>query len=242
MVEQRSVDVGEIRLACRVSGPRHGPPLVLLHALGEDATTWDAVAPSLARGRRVYALDLRGHGRSDWPGEYSLDLMRADVLRFLDVLRLDAVNLVGHSMGGVVAYMLAQDHPRRVSRLVLEDVPLPRPRRPVAPVRPDGDLTFDWDVVAAVRREIDRPDPRRLERFGEITAETLVLAGGSRSHVPQDGIAELARSIPRGHLITIPVGHLIHRAAPETFTESVSAFLPADAEGDLSLGGGSLRQ
>ncbi|MFF7469715.1 alpha/beta fold hydrolase [Streptomyces sp. NPDC008092] len=228
MADQRSVDVGEVRLACRTSGPPDAPPLVLLHALGEDATDWEAVLPALARSRRAYALDLRGHGRSDWPGDYSLELMQADVLGFLDALGLGPVDLIGHSMGGVVAYLLAADHPRRVGRLVLEDVPVPRPRKPTTPVRPDGALTFDWEVVPAVRRQIDRPDPRWLERLGRITAETLVLAGGPRSHVPQDGVAELARRVARGRLVTIPVGHLIHHAAPEAFTEAVSAFLAAD--------------
>ncbi|MEU6611398.1 alpha/beta hydrolase [Streptomyces shenzhenensis] len=225
MAEHRSIDVGGIRLACQVAGAASAPPVVLLHALGEDATDWDCLVPVLARSRRVYALDLRGHGRSDWPGDYSLELMCADVLRFLDTLEPGHVDLVGHSMGGVVAYLLAQDHPQRVRRLVLEDVSTPRPREPSVPSRPDGELTFDWEVVPAVRRQIDRPDPGWLERLGRITAGTLVVAGGPDSHVPQDGVAELARRIPDGHLVTIPVGHLVHRAAPEAFAEVVTAFL-----------------
>ncbi|MFF3431735.1 alpha/beta fold hydrolase [Streptomyces sp. NPDC002602] len=227
MVDQRSVDVGGVRLAYEVSGPPDAPPLVLLHGLGEDATDWAVVGPALARSRRAFALDLRGHGRSDWPGDYSLELMQADVLRFLDVLGLGQVDLIGHSMGGIVAYLLAEDHPQRVNRLVLEDVSVPRPREQTTPTRPDGDLTFDWEMVLAIRRQIDVPDPRWLERLSEITAETLVVAGGPRSHVPQDGVAELARRIPGGRAVTIPVGHLIHHAAPAAFTEAVSAFLPA---------------
>ncbi|MYV46593.1 alpha/beta hydrolase [Streptomyces sp. SID2888] len=225
MVAQRSVDVGGIRLAYRISGPPDAPPLVLLHALGEDATDWEVVVPALARSRRVYALDLRGHGRSDWPGEYSLELMQTDVLRFLDALGLGPVDLIGHSMGGIVAYLLAENCPQRVSRLVLEDVSTPRPRERTTPTRPDGTLTFDWEMVLAVRRQIDVADPGWLERLGRITAKTLVLAGGPRSHVPQDGVAELARRIPGGRLVTVPVGHLIHQATPEAFTEAVSAFL-----------------
>jgi serine phosphatase RsbU (regulator of sigma subunit) len=53
-------------------------------------------------------------------------------------------------------------------------------------------------MVLAVRRQIDQPDPRWLERLSQVTAETLVVAGGPRSHVPQDGVAELARRIPGG--------------------------------------------
>lgn len=80
-------------------------------------------------------------------------------------------------------------------------------------------------MVPAVRRQIDQPDPGWLERPGQVTAETLVVAGGPRSRVPQDGVAELARRIPGGHMVTIPVGHLIHHAAPEACTEVVAAFL-----------------
>ncbi|WP_046733712.1 alpha/beta fold hydrolase [Streptomyces humi] len=228
MIDHRLVDVGGIRLAYQVSGPPDAPPLVLVHALGENATDWEQVAPALARSRRVYALDLRGHGRSDWPGDYSLELMRADVLSFLEALGLGSVDLIGHSLGGIVAYLLAQEHPQRVSRLVLEDVPVPRPREPNTPTRPDGDLTFDWEMVPAVRPQLDQPDPRWLKRLSQITAQTLVVAGGPRSHVPQDGVAELARRIPGGRMVTIPVGHLIHHAAPEAFTEVVGAFLLAE--------------
>lgn len=212
-------------MAYQISGPPDAPPLVLLHALGEDATDWVSVVPALARSRRVYALDLRGHGRSDCPGDYSLELMQADVLHFLDTLGLGPVDLIGHSMGGIVAYLLAEEHPQRVSRLVLEDVPIPRPREQTTLTRPDGALPFDWEMVLAVRRQIDVPDPRWLERLSHITAKTLVLAGGTHSHVPQDGVAELARRIPGARVVTIPVGHLIHYAAPEPFIEAVSAFL-----------------
>jgi pimeloyl-ACP methyl ester carboxylesterase len=232
MVDHRTVDVGGVRLVCQVWGQESAPPLVLLHALGENSADWAEVMPALARGRRVYALDLRGHGRSDWPGEYSLELMRADVLRFLDVLGLGTVDLIGHSMGGVVAYLLAQERPERVSRLVLEDVPVPRPREKTTPTRPDGELTFDWDMVVAIRRQIDTPDPAWLEGLSRITADTLVLAGGPASHVPQDGIAELARRVPGGRVVTIPVGHLIHSAAPQQFTEAVCAFLDKGGDGN----------
>lgn len=227
MADHRSIDVGAVRLAYQVSGPPDAPPLVLLHALGEGAADWDPVAPAFARHWRVYALDLRGHGRSDWPGRYSLELMRADVLGFLDALALDRVDLIGHSMGGIVACLLAEDHPRRVDRLVLEDVPALRPRERTSPSRPAGELCFDWEMVLAIRRQIDEPDPAWLERLSRITASTLVIAGGPTSHVPQDGIAELARLIPNGRMVTVPAGHLIHHAEPEAFTEAVLAFLRA---------------
>lgn len=231
MVDHRSLDVGGIRLSFQVSGPPDAPPVVLLHALGEDATDWDVVAGALDAGRRVYALDLRGHGRSAWPGEYSLELMRADVVGFLDALALDRVDLIGHSMGGIVACLLAEDHPRRVNRLVLEDVAAPRPRAKTTPTRPEGELTFDWDMVLAIRKQIDAPPPAWRERLGLITAETLVVGGGPRSHVPQDGVAELGRLIPGARVVTITAGHLIHRVEPKAFTDAAGTFLRCAVEG-----------
>ncbi|WP_327656148.1 alpha/beta fold hydrolase [Streptomyces sp. NBC_00483] len=225
MIDHLSTDVGGVRLAYQLSGPPDAPPLVLLHAMGETAADWEPVRPALDRARHVYALDLRGHGLSDRPGEYSLELMRADVLGFLDALGLACVDLIGHSMGGAVAYLLAEEHPDRVRRLVLEDVPVPRPREPTTPTRPEGQLAFDWALVPAIRAQIDTPDPKWLDRLGRITAPTLVIAGGPGSHVPQDGIAELAQRLPDGRVVTIPVGHLVHRAAPEAFASAVTAFL-----------------
>ncbi|MCH0543049.1 alpha/beta fold hydrolase [Streptomyces sp. MUM 203J] len=227
VTEARSafVAVGGVRLAYQVSGPPDAPPLVLLHALGEEAGDWAPVTPALALDRRVYALDLRGHGRSDWPGDYSLELMRDDVLGFLDALGLDRVDLIGHSLGGAVAYLLAQERPGRVRRLVLEDPPAPRPRRPSTPERPAGEPGFDWDMVLAVKSQLDTPDPAWSARLADITAPTLVVAGGPLSHVPQEGLADLARRVPRGRLVTVPAGHLIHRTEPERFSDLAGAFL-----------------
>jgi len=214
-----------VDLACFVSGPADAPPLVLLHALGERASDWDVVTGPLSAHRRVYAVDLRGHGDSEWPGEYSLELMRDDVLALLDSAGLDTVDLVGHSLGGAVAYLVASTQPHRVRRLVLEDVPVPQPRPVVPPVRPEGELDFDWQMVLAVRPEIDRPDPAWLEDLSRITAATLVIWGGTTSPVPLERVAELVRRIGGAQLVTIEAGHLVHATRPTEFVEVVSAFL-----------------
>ncbi|MFI1281219.1 alpha/beta fold hydrolase [Streptomyces sp. NPDC020858] len=237
MTEHHTLTVNGVRLAYRAAGPEEGDPLVLLPALGESADDRALVRDALARERRVYALDLRGHGRSARTAEYSLELMRDDVLGFLDALGLDRADLVGHAAGAVVAHLVAQAAPHRVVRLVLEGVPAPLPREPVAPgapgapVRPDGDLDVDGDAVLAVGRQLDRPDPAWLEGLGRITAPTLVVAGGSAGHVPQDGVAELVRRIPDARMTTIPVGHLVHAAAPEAFVREVAAFLDGVPDG-----------
>jgi pimeloyl-ACP methyl ester carboxylesterase len=93
------------------------------------------------------------------------------------------------------------------------------------PARPDGELPYDWQMVLAIRRQIDDPDPAWLDRLGRITGPALVIGGGPQSSVPQDRVAKLARRIPGARLETIPAGHLIYAADPEAFTDLALMFL-----------------
>lgn len=201
------------------------PPVVLLPATAETADDWDVVASVLSRTRVVRAVSLRGHGLSDWPGEYSIHLLAQDVIGLLRHLGGPPVDLVGHSLGGLVACRVAHAVPGSVRRLVLEDVGLPHPRTPAPPPRPDGDLPFDWRLVEQVRPEVDDPDPRWPSIVAGIPAPTLVVAGGATSPVPQRHVAELVGLLPDGRSVTVEAGHLVHAARPEEFTAHLEAFL-----------------
>ncbi|PZG21267.1 alpha/beta hydrolase [Micromonospora craterilacus] len=229
MPELMDVTVGDLRLSLRVwrAVDRGGTPTVLLHATGKTARDWDVIAAGLAAERTVYAVDLRGHGASDWPGTYRLELFAHDVIGVLDQLDTGAVDLIGHSLGGLVACLVAAERPRHVRRLVLEDIPFPHPRRPKPPDRPAGELPFDWQVVAQVRPEIDDPDPGWAETVTRITAPTLLIGGGATSPVPQEHVAELADRLADARLTTIAAGHLVHTAAPDEYLTAVTAFLDA---------------
>lgn len=222
---------GGVVISCQVSGSANAPALVLLHALGEQAASWSQVAPRLAERFRVVALDLRGHGASSWPGTYSFELMRDDVLGVLDALKLRDLVLVGHSLGGTVAYLLAQAQPSRIARLVVEDVPPPFPRTRPVPARPAGDLPFDWAVVPAIVQEVNDPSRRWWKHLPDITALTLIVGGGPTSQVPQDLLVDVSRAIPDCTLITIPAGHHVHESQLDTFTASVLSWLDAHADG-----------
>ncbi len=97
--------------------------LVLLHGGGQNAHTWDTVA--LALRRPLVAIDLPGHGHSDWPGDArALDpgAMADDVAAAVGVLAPEAGTVVGMSLGGITAIALGTRHPALVRGLVLVDI------------------------------------------------------------------------------------------------------------------------
>jgi 3-oxoadipate enol-lactonase len=220
---------GGVRLACYRGGDPGAPPLVLLHALGEDATSWDAVAARLAPHFALLAVDLRGHGASDWPGTYSHEQIRDDVIGVLDALGLREVVLVGHSLGGAVAYLVAMQQPERVTRLVVEDVVPPFPHERPIRDRPDAPLPFDWEVVPSLIGEANDPTRRWWPELPRITAPTLLIGGGPSSSIPADELAEVARLVPDCTLVTVPAGHHVHAVEPEAFTDAVLAWLRPDS-------------
>ncbi len=98
-----------------------GPPLILLHGLGESSVVWfDNMAP-LAASHTVYAVDLPGHGGTfkplwDRPLEQSVQFM----VDFMDALDISTASMLGNSVGGLLALATGLQHPQRVDRLVLE--------------------------------------------------------------------------------------------------------------------------
>ncbi|MBA1201491.1 alpha/beta fold hydrolase [Pseudomonas capeferrum] len=89
-----------------------GDPLVLLHGLGSSSQDWELQVPVLSRHYRVILLDIRGHGRSDKPRDgYSIATFSEDLLALLEHLETGPVHLTGLSMGGMVGFQFAVDHP-----------------------------------------------------------------------------------------------------------------------------------
>ena len=107
----------------RWDGNEDRPPIVLLHGGGQTRHSWKRTAERLRDSHTVFALDFRGHGESDWDadGDYSLDAFAADLVAFLQTLDQPAV-LVGASLGGITAMIVAGEHSELVAALVLVDV------------------------------------------------------------------------------------------------------------------------
>lgn len=217
---------GGLTLGYREWGRADGPVAILLHGLTADADDWSVVGPGLGHRFRVIALDARGHGRSDWARSYALTDFRDDVLTAMDRLGILAAAIVGHSMGGVVAYLLAATAQDRVRALVLEDMPAPIPADPPRPIPlgPTPGETCDWRAVAELAAWRNDPDPSWRDLAPAIGAPTLVI-GAARSYMPQDELARLAGRIPRAALTTLDTGHCVHAERPGAFLAVVSPFL-----------------
>ncbi|MFC9941515.1 alpha/beta fold hydrolase [Streptomyces pratensis] len=220
-----SVQTGGIRLAYRTWGDPSAPPVVLAHGRGGSSLDWTDIAEQLAARHRVYALDFRGHGLSDWPGRYSFEFFRDDLHAFLEARNLSGATVVGHSMGGVAALLLAERHPALVGALVVEDAPVLLPLDPPRPPaeRPTGELGYDWQVVPSIDAQLNAPDPSARESLGEITAPALVV-GGSRSHLDQEQLAWMAGQIPAGQFSSVDAGHLVHADNPKAFLAALRSF------------------
>ncbi len=115
---------GEINLNY-VVGPDHGPALVLIPAQMGNWESYLKVLPTLSQKFQVFAVDVRGHGRSDWtPGDYSWSSIGRDMSAFMkSVVRRPAI-VSGNSSGGLIALWLAANVPDVVSGVILEDAPV----------------------------------------------------------------------------------------------------------------------
>ena len=159
----RSVRVNGIVLTYyewRAKPGNQEPPLLIAHATGFHGRCYSAIA-ELFPDRRVIALDLRGHGRSEGGPIEHWRTVVDDVLGFLDQLRIRRALGVGHSMGGHVLLHCASENPEAFSRLVLFD-PVILAREYYQPV-PEGEGS---SANPAIRRKRDFDSPEAMmERF-----------------------------------------------------------------------------
>jgi 3-oxoadipate enol-lactonase len=96
-----------------------GPPVVFIHGLGGSSNVWHGVMQAMQQHDHCVAMDLRGHGRSNGRGQFSIEGWAKDVERLISHLELPGATVVGHSMGSLVAQYLAWKRPELVDRLVL---------------------------------------------------------------------------------------------------------------------------
>jgi pimeloyl-ACP methyl ester carboxylesterase len=155
VVARRAVALGDGRSVRAIAWGEGPPGVVLLHGGAQNAHTWDTVA--LALDRPLLAVDLPGHGRSDWRADhdYSPPTLADDVALVVRALAPEARLVVGMSLGGLTALCLTQRHPDLVRRLVVVDV------------TPGTDEAKAEPIIAFIS------GPERFATFEEILARTV---------------------------------------------------------------------
>jgi pyruvate dehydrogenase E2 component (dihydrolipoamide acetyltransferase) len=207
----RTVEVGGRRLRYLERAPEAaaGDPVVLLHGFGGDLNNWLFNTDRLAERRRVYALDLPGHGESSKDvGAGDLEAFAEALGGFLDAVGAARAHLVGHSLGGAVALAYALAHPDRVASLTL-----------VAPAGLGEDINPDYidGFVAAERRRELKGVLELL--FADQGLVSRKLVDDVLRYKRLDGVEEALRQVagvmyPSGRQTVVLTGELDRLQAP----------------------------
>jgi pimeloyl-ACP methyl ester carboxylesterase len=237
-------NVGRHRVFAREStgAIRDAPPVVLVHGWGMSSSYFIPTAEWLAATFDVYAPDLLGHGRSDTPDvpRDVAGLARA-LLDWLDVMQLDRVSLVGHSMGCQIAVEAALQQPGRVDRLVLIGLtPDPQGRSKAeqfrrfaiggAYERPSLNNHMIKDYSRMGRRLVPEfrfmlKDPIE-HKLPQVTARVMLVRGEKDPVVPQRWMDEAARLVRAERVAVIPGwGHAVNFSAAEELVAAIQPFL-----------------
>jgi len=148
MLKEQSFQTGGISLNY-AEGPPSGTPLLFLSGISSRWQTWLPVMPVLSLRHHIYALDFRGHGKSDRIAHgYQWEAYAEDTISFLSECVGEPAILVGHSLGAMVTLKIAAQVPEAVKAIVLEDPPLFNLRGSRFRASPYHDFFVAWRDLA----------------------------------------------------------------------------------------------
>jgi len=147
-----------------VWGDERKPAVLLIHGGRDHARNWDFVAPGLLDEYCAYAVDLRGHGDSEWAvgSQYSMIDYVGDMAAFFEHIGRDRMRVVGHSLGGGISLQLAGVTPAHVSHVCAIEGLGPSLRPP----RPASQRMRDW--IKSIR-DLEQRTPRRYDSIDAAT-------------------------------------------------------------------------
>lgn len=180
MLWEKSFDARVVKLNYLDYGSSSAPPLVMLHGGAWRWQEYLSLIPTLGQRWHIHAIDLRGNGGSGWvPGRYRLKDFAEDNAEF--VRRLDApAVLVGHSVGGVIALMVATRCPHKTRALVIEDAPpsLDNYRRIIDSSRDMFALWLDLKKTAQSEQDLSLRLADAYKNYPSITSAWLMFFAG----------------------------------------------------------------
>jgi pimeloyl-ACP methyl ester carboxylesterase len=191
-VEEIRLNLPHIELAAHLYGPEGGRPVIALHGWLDNAASFARLAPQL-QGLRILALDFAGHGYSGHRpvgASYQLWDNALDVLMVADQLGWERFALLGHSMGAIVAVLLAAAIPERIERLALIDGLLPYTGEAEDAPRKLGEGLRAQLALAGKRKpvyaDIEQAVVARMKGVGDVSREAAELLAG-RGLMPVPG-------------------------------------------------------
>lgn len=141
------------------------PKLLIVHGLFGSARNWGAIAKRLSDSRKVIAVDMRNHGESPWFDSHSYADLADDLAEVIHA-EGDALDVIGHSMGGKAAMILALTHPDLVNRLLVADIaPVTYAHSQLHLIKAMRNLPLEQlgsraEADAALARSVDDPSVR----------------------------------------------------------------------------------
>ena len=199
-----------IRMAYVELGPRDGTPVVLIHGYTDSDLDWASLVPYLSKHFRLILPDLRGHGSSSKPECcYTRYDFAYDVKLLLDALHVPRADIVGHSLGSIVAQTFAENWPQRTRRVILISSTASAPPKSI-----DGKPQYDWEAQIRRLKEPLNPDskfmrawwssptpvdPRflRRERRNAAAIPLKVWLAVLNQGLSNDAVNDLARTLPQ---------------------------------------------
>jgi len=134
-----------------------GPPVLLLHPVGLDLSWWEPQVEALRSEFQVLRMDFRGHGKSAMaPPPYTLAQFAADAQALLGALHIGPAHVIGLSLGGMVAQVLALEYPTEVRSLILSNTLCTLPAEARQAMRARGEAAEQSGMAAVIEPTVER--------------------------------------------------------------------------------------